>query len=248
MLSDPAKTEAVAGAVLVGNSRKGLVARTQEWDYFHGIAAVKRMQSMYHGTLVAQGAFSLYRKHAIEAVGGWPETVGEDIALTWAMLKRGFRVGYAEDAIAWTVVPTTLKQFARQRKRWARGLVEALELHDGLLFKVRMTTLFIWWNLLFLPMDLMFSLVFIPGLIAAFFGIYWIVGPMTLAVLPLAALWNIVIFEIQSHMLHRQGLKVRKNYAGLLFYIVVYALVMEPICVWGYASELLRMRKTWETK
>ena len=57
-LSDPVDTVAVAGAVLVRNSRDNWLTRAQEWDYFHGIAAVKRTQSMYHGTLVAQGAFS----------------------------------------------------------------------------------------------------------------------------------------------------------------------------------------------
>ena len=59
-LSDPPNTRAVAGAVLVRNSRKNLVTGVQEWDYFHGIAAIKRLQSLYQGTLVAQGAFSVY--------------------------------------------------------------------------------------------------------------------------------------------------------------------------------------------
>ena len=80
-LSDPPGTMAVAGAVLVRNSRGSLITAAQEWDYFHGIAAVKRMQSMYHGTLVAQGAFSLYRKDGLQAVGGWPDSVGEDIVM-----------------------------------------------------------------------------------------------------------------------------------------------------------------------
>jgi len=31
----------VAGAILVGNSRENFIAGAQEWDYFHGIAAVK---------------------------------------------------------------------------------------------------------------------------------------------------------------------------------------------------------------
>ena len=52
-----------------------LAPHAQEWDYFHGISAVKRMQSMYHGTLVAQGAFSLYNKRALKSVGGWPHSV-----------------------------------------------------------------------------------------------------------------------------------------------------------------------------
>jgi biofilm PGA synthesis N-glycosyltransferase PgaC len=248
LLSDPPGTMAVAGAVLVRNSHETLMTGAQQWDYFHGIAAVKRMQSMYHGTLVAQGAFSIYRKHALQEVGGWPECVGEDIVVSWAMLKRGWRIGYAEDAVVFTNAPPTFKQFALQRKRWSRGLVEALHHHEDLLFKPRMTVMFIWWNLLFLPLDLVYSFVFIPGVIAAMFGIYWIAGPMTLAVLPLAGLWNLIIYRAQSRMARRQGIALRHNYGGLIFYLLVYTVVMQPVCVWGYAAELAGMRKKWGTK
>ena len=49
--SSPSDTVAVAGAVLVGNSRLNLLTRVQEWDYYLGIAAVKRMQGLYQATL-----------------------------------------------------------------------------------------------------------------------------------------------------------------------------------------------------
>ena len=249
LLSDPPNTQAVAGAVLVRNSRENLLTGAQEWDYFHGIAAVKRMQSLYQGTLVAQGAFSIYRKRALLEIGGWPETVGEDIVLTWGLLRKGYRVGYAEDAIVWTNAPTTFRQFARQRQRWSRGLIEALSHHERLLFKPRLTMMFIWWNLLFLPLDLAYTFIFIPGIVAAiFFQIFWIAGPMTLAVLPLAALWNIIIYRTQSRMFSRRGLQVRHNPIGLVFYLLVYTLLMQPVCVWGYAVELAGMRKKWGTK
>ena len=88
-LSDPPGTKAVAGTMLVRNSRQNWVTKAQEWDYFDGIAATKRMQSFYHGTLVAQGAFSIYDRQALEEIGGWAECVGEDIVLTWAMLAEG---------------------------------------------------------------------------------------------------------------------------------------------------------------
>ena len=52
--SAPADTVAVAGAVMIRNSRANLLTRMQEWDYFLGIAAVKRMQGLYQSTLVAQ--------------------------------------------------------------------------------------------------------------------------------------------------------------------------------------------------
>ena len=250
-LSDPPGTMAVAGAVLVRNSRASLITAAQEWDYFHGISAVKRMQSMYHGTLVAQGAFSLYRKDALEEVGGWPESVGEDIVMTWAMLEKGYRIGYAEDAIVFTDAPTSFRQFYHQRKRWSRGLIEALQRHKGLLFKRRLSTLFVWWNMLFLPLDLTFTFIFIPGLVAALLGHFWIAGPLTLLLLPLAVVWNGVIFVIQRRMFETKGLKVRRrrvNIAGLLFYVLVYAILMQPVCLWGYISELTGRRKNWGTK
>lgn len=249
LMSDPPNTQAVAGAVLVRNARDTLMTGAQEWDYFHGIAAVKRMQSMYHGTLVAQGAFSIYQRAALEAVGGWPECVGEDIVLTWAMLKRGYRIGYAEDAVVFTNAPTTFKQFALQRKRWSRGLVEALHHHEDLLFTPRLTVMFIWWNLLFLPLDLVYTFIFIPGVIAAiFFHIFWIAGPMTLAVLPLAALWNLVIFRSQRRTLKEQDLDLYHSRWGLAFYLIVYTVLMQPVCIWGYSSELLGLTKRWGTK
>ena len=247
-LSDPPGTVAVAGAVLVRNSRASLITAAQEWDYFHGIAAVKRMQSMYHGTLVAQGAFSLYCKDVLEDVGGWPESVGEDIVMTWAMLGRGHRVGYAEDAIVFTDAPTTFRQFYHQRKRWSRGLIEAMQRNKSLLFKPRLSTMFVWWNCLFLPLDLTFTFVFIPGLVAALVGYYWIAGPLTLLLLPLALVWNIVIFRIQRQMFAAKGLKVRRNVFGLLFYVLVYAIIMQPVCLLGYISELTGQRKKWGTK
>ncbi|MBY4636213.1 glycosyltransferase [Sphingopyxis sp. XHP0097] len=247
-LSDPDDTAAIAGAVMVRNSRANLLTRAQEWDYFHGIAAVKRMQGMYHGTLVAQGAFSLYRRDALDEVGGWPECVGEDIVVSWALLARGYRIGYADSALAFTNVPEGFRQFALQRKRWSRGLMEAFKAHWELLFKRRMTTLFIWWNVTFLPLDLVYSFVFIPGLVLAVFGHFYIAGPLTLAVLPLAALWNVVIFRIQRNVYENEDLKVRHNPAGFLFYALVYSLIMQPVCVWGYLAEIIGMKKKWDTK
>lgn len=247
--SDPEGTAAVAGAVLVRNSRKNLVTKAQEWDYFHGIAAIKRLQSLYQGTLVAQGAFSIYDTKVLRDVGGWAEVVGEDIVLTWAILDRGYRVGYAEDACLFTNAPDTWSQFIKQRQRWSRGLIEAFKAHWSLLFKARMTTMFIWWNLFFPYMDLSYTLAFIPGIIAALFGYYLLAGPMTLILLPMSLMVNYVMFLIQSRMFTDQGLKVRRNIFGFVFYAFLYSLVLQPACVFGYIKELFNgAKKNWGTK
>ena len=247
MLGDPRAPVAVAGSVLVGNPHESVIAGAQQWDYFHGIAAVKRMQSMYGGTLVAQGAFSIYRRDALIEAGGWPDTVGEDIVLTWALLKRGHRVGYAEDAIAWTQVPADFGALARQRKRWARGMIEALEHHRSMMFQPRLRTMFIWWNLLFISLDLAFTLIFVPGVVLACFGMFWLAGPITLLVLPLAALWNLVIYRIQSRMLRRLGVRMTYSWRGFAAYVGIYPLLMQPTSVWGYAAEMTGRSKEWGT-
>lgn len=247
-LSDPHGTKAVAGAVLVRNSRENWVTKAQEWDYFHGIAAVKRMQSFFHGTLVAQGAFSLYERRALEAVGGWEECVGEDIVLTWAMLARGWRIGHAEDACCFTQAPEKLGMFIRQRRRWARGMMEAFRRYPRILLVPRMSTFFVYWNLLFPWLDFVYTVAFIPGLILAIFGIYWIAGAMTLALLPMALLMNVLMYRISMAMFDAQGLRVRRNITGFLMYVFAYSLVLQPVSAAGYVSEILGLHKSWGTK
>jgi biofilm PGA synthesis N-glycosyltransferase PgaC len=248
LLADPPQTVAVAGAVLVRNSRVSMIARMQEWDYFHGIASVKRMQSLFQGTLVAQGAFSLFRKTAVLAAGGWLDKIGEDIVLTWALLKRGGRIGFAEDAVCFTNVPDTYRMFFRQRRRWSRGMIEGFKSHPRMLISPRLSTFFVYWNLLFPLLDSVFLFVFLPGLVAALFGYFPIAGPMTLAVLPLALLLNFVMFRVQRTMFAARGLAVRRNFSAFLLYSLAYQIVMVPACVAGYASEILSLRKQWGTK
>ncbi|MEO5693777.1 MAG: glycosyltransferase [Usitatibacter sp.] len=246
--ADPARTRAVAGTMLVRNSRTNWVTRMQEWDYFHGISAIKRVQSLYQGTLVAQGAFSIYDRQTLRDLGGWDECVGEDIVLTWAILSAGWRVGHAEDAICFTNAPESLRQLIRQRQRWARGMIEAFKRHPRILVAPHLSTLFVWWNLFFPWLDAAFTFCFIPGVLLAFFGIYAIAGPVTLMLLPLSLLMNAMMFHVAARTFAHHGLKVRRNPLGFLAYAIGYSFVMQPASVAGYLSELFGARRSWGTK
>lgn len=247
-VADPPNTRAVAGKILVRNSRTNLLTKTQEWDYFLGISATKRLQSLYQGTLVAQGAFSIYDRNALIEVGGWPECVGEDIVLTWALLNAGYRIGHCEDACLFTNAPTTLKVFVKQRQRWARGMIEAFIKHPSILIKPRLSTFFIYWNLFFPWLDIAFTFGFIPGIILACFEHYWIVGIMALVLLPMAFLLGFLNYSIERRMFNDLELKVRKNFSGFLLYVSAYSFLLQPARILGYMDEVLRTRKTWGTK
>jgi biofilm PGA synthesis N-glycosyltransferase PgaC len=246
LLCSPADTVAVAGAVLVRNSRDNMLTRAQEWDYFLGIATVKRGQSLLQGTLVAQGAFSIYDVTALRLAGGWPNRIGEDIVLTWRMLLQGGRSVFEPTAVAFTDVPSDWGAFARQRRRWARGMIEGLRDHGlGLLGQFKFYSHSVAGNFLFPFVDAMFTFAFIPGILLALTGNFAIVGPMTLLVLPLNAALGSVMLYHQRRVFRSVNLKVRKNKRGLLFYFFCYQFVMSPISLGGYALETVRARRSW---
>jgi biofilm PGA synthesis N-glycosyltransferase PgaC len=247
LLSAPPDVHAVAGSVLVRNSRDSLWTRMQEWDYFLGIASVKRMQGLYQGTLVAQGAFSLYRTRALVQAGGWPDAIGEDIVLTWQLMRHGAQVYYEPSAVAFTAAPTRLVHLARQRARWARGMIEGIRSVKpwtqprGLL---RFLTAI---DLLIPALDVAYALVWLPGLVLAATGRYWIVGPYTLAVLPLTLVVNALLYRFQRRrVFNLLGLRVRRNALGFLGFVLAYQLLMSPIAVAGYTQELLGLRRRWK--
>jgi biofilm PGA synthesis N-glycosyltransferase PgaC len=247
LLSSPPDVVAVAGSMLVRNSRAGFWARMQEWDYFLGIASVKRMQGLYQGTLVAQGAFSLYRTAAVRAIGGWPDAIGEDIVMTWQLLAASGRVFFEPTAVAFTDVPVTLRHLARQRARWARGMLEGLREVPPWRQASTMAKALTGVDLLVPLLDIGYTFLWLPGLLLAFAGHFWIVGPWTAFVLPLTLLVNVLLYRFQRrHVFDRLTLRVRRNVVGFLGYVLVYQMVMSPVAVYGYAQELLGARRHWK--
>ncbi|MHB1390080.1 MAG: glycosyltransferase family 2 protein [Thermoleophilia bacterium] len=237
---------AVAGSVLTRNSRESRMAKLQEWDYFLGIGAVKRQQSMFRGTLVAQGAFSAFRTGVVRAARGWPDRIGEDIVLTWALLGEGHQITHEPTAIGFTRVPVTLRGFFRQRQRWARGMIEAFRAHLGSVWRQQnFASFFVLLNFLFPPLDLCFTVAFLPGVALALFGHYWLAGPMTLLVLPLTGLIVLVMLRYQRSVFALMDLKVRRNLLGFLAYFCFYQFIVSPICVVGYTRELLNLQRKW---
>jgi cellulose synthase/poly-beta-1,6-N-acetylglucosamine synthase-like glycosyltransferase len=76
------------------------------------------------------GAIGAFRRQAlVDADGVSSQTLAEDTDLTMAILRAGWRVVYAENAIAWTEAPATLRQLWRQRYRWCYGTMQAMWKH-----------------------------------------------------------------------------------------------------------------------
>lgn len=244
--SAPKEVCAVAGSILVRNSRHALLAKIQEWDYFLGISSIKRLQGLYQGTLVAQGAYSIYKTDAVKSIGGWPDAIGEDIVLTWNLLRQGGLTYFEPLAVAFTDVPTTIRSFARQRSRWARGMIEALKQVKPWQQPQIYTRYLTGINLIMPFLDFSYTLFWLPGLVLAFFGFYLTVGPMTLLVLPLTLISYSILYSYQIYVFRHLNLKIRKNKLGFIIFVLFYQMIMSPISVWGYLQEFLMLKRIWK--
>lgn len=239
---------AVAGSVRVNNSKENIYTRMQYWDYILGIASVKQAQGIYESTLVAQGAFSCYKRDVLYQLG-WSNTIGEDIVLSWDMLKLGYKIGHANNAIVFTNVPNKYINFFKQRKRWSIGLIEAFRRNWHILFMPSKGLPFIWYNLLFPYIDLAYLFFFFPSVIlAVFFHYYLMAGLLTLLLLPLGLLLNLVIILIQRKINKEMKLNFNNDILGFFMFILFYQLIQTPATIVGYVSEIFRLKKSWGTR
>ena len=242
------KTAATAGCLFVKNAKKSFITKLQEWDYTLGIFGVKLYQGNYNSTLVAQGAFSAYKTKILKQIGGWKNCVGEDIVLTWELLSQGYETNFAKKAIAFTEVPESLKDLGKQRKRWARGMIEAFK-------KVKIVTskklnikskILMCLNIFFPFIDLAL-LIFVPlGLILLAFGSQLLIGWLTLLVILLGMLLCLIIEIRRKNMLKEIKCKLEKrSFLAFVVYVLLYAFILAPYCLIGYISELVNSKKKW---
>lgn len=238
---------AVAGSLLVANDDETLMTRMQSWEYRLSIAAIKRQQAMFGGTMVAQGAFSVYATRQVLAVGGWPDAVGEDILVTWQLLQAGGQVEFEPTAFARTDVPLTIRTLGRQRRRWARGMIEGLRENGAPM--LRMPRLVVHGVLVdyILPIiDFAYLMIFIPGLIAAvFFHNYMVVGPLTFAVLPMALLLFAAMGRAGRMSRREAGVTLERHWSGFAAYMTIYRTILAAASLHGYWQELRRTKREW---
>lgn len=131
------KIAAVAGNVKVVN-RKKVLAKNQALEYILGINLNRRMFTNLNCVPVIPGAIGAFRKEIIQEVGGYSlDTIVEDMDLTMAISKRGYKIEYVGEAIAYTEAPESYKDFCKQRYRWAYGTFEVINKYKSILFSYK---------------------------------------------------------------------------------------------------------------
>lgn len=127
-LADP-RTAAVAGNAKVGN-RLNTVTRFQAIEYVTSQNLDRRAFELLNGITVVPGAIGAWRRDLVRQVGGFSDaTLAEDQDLTMTLLRFGFRIAYADRAVAYTEAPDTFRALAKQRFRWSYGTLQCAWKH-----------------------------------------------------------------------------------------------------------------------
>ncbi len=98
-------------------------------DYL-GINAAIRTQEMSGVSFGVNGAFMFAKREVVERIGGFRPVLTEDSDFGYRASEAGFRPVFAGDAVVETSAPKTLKEWFRQRVRWAIGGVQAARIHE----------------------------------------------------------------------------------------------------------------------
>jgi cellulose synthase/poly-beta-1,6-N-acetylglucosamine synthase-like glycosyltransferase len=156
-LEDPERTLACGGIIRVVNgcdveqgrvtriaAPSSMLAQFQAIEYLRAFLGGRVAFSFINAMLIISGAFGLFRRDAVMAVGGFvTETVGEDMELvvrlhkTWREMHKDYRIVFVPEPVCWTEVPENIRTLYRQRNRWQRGTVESLWLHRKMMFNPR---------------------------------------------------------------------------------------------------------------
>jgi cellulose synthase/poly-beta-1,6-N-acetylglucosamine synthase-like glycosyltransferase len=127
----------------VGLPRK-LLPLFQIVEYLRAFLFGRLGWSVLNAMLIISGAFGVFRKENVVAVGGYrTDTVGEDMELIVRLHRVNrlagtpYRITFVPDPVCWTEAPESLRVLKNQRVRWQRGLSESLTLNLKLLLHPR---------------------------------------------------------------------------------------------------------------
>ena len=115
---------------------KKIIPAFQVLEYERSFLASRIMLDKFNANLIVSGAFGLFKKDAVIAVGGYKQgCMGEDMDMIMKLHEYNrtnhipYQIKYSYDAVCWTQCPERLRDLIRQRRRWHIGLIQSMLKH-----------------------------------------------------------------------------------------------------------------------
>ena len=115
-----------------------LLEKLQAVEFSATVSTQRRGHAAWGRISTLSGVCALFRTDVLRDIGGFdPVQPAEDIEITWRLQCAGWRVGYEPRAVIGTVPARTMRAWFRQRRRWAAGLVRALQANGRSALRLR---------------------------------------------------------------------------------------------------------------
>jgi len=139
---DDLKVGAVTSTVLVQN-RKNMLCRLQAIEYIV-IKFTRKLLEFVDSIYVTPGPLAIYRREYFEEIGRFDEkNLTEDIEITWNLLSHGYKIKMSTPSKVYSIAPTKIKGWFKQRLRWNMGGVQTMFKHRKSFMKNGMLGAFI---------------------------------------------------------------------------------------------------------
>jgi poly-beta-1,6-N-acetyl-D-glucosamine synthase len=108
-----------------------MLLRVQVLDFLKAFYISKLSLVRFKALAVISGAFGIFRKQALLDVGGYRNTIGEDIDITLRVHKliannKELRIRFISDAVGYTELPETWRDLTKQRLRWQKAYIDCV--------------------------------------------------------------------------------------------------------------------------
>jgi cellulose synthase/poly-beta-1,6-N-acetylglucosamine synthase-like glycosyltransferase len=119
------KVGSVTSSVLVHN-RDSFIEKVQSIEY-KVIKFSRKLLEFIDSIYVTPGPLGIFRKSAFDKIGGFDvNNLTEDIEITWHLQTEGYKVRMSVLARAYTVAPSKIKDWMKQRNRWNIGGLQTI--------------------------------------------------------------------------------------------------------------------------
>lgn len=274
-MENPEETVAVGGNVRIVNSStvedgivkqvrfpRKLLPALQNVEYMKAFLGGRIGWSAVNGLIIVSGAFGVFQKDKVIAVGGYRGGYpGEDMNIVIKLHRHclehdiPYRVAFCPDAVCWTQAPDTYRILSSQRKRWGRGNLKNM-IEEGIHMVFRPKYKVFGW--LTLPYNIIFETLNpyfrISGLLALI-G-YWLLNMTdwtTLAVFALVNFFSCFVLSLGALFIEETAFgrypRIRDLNKMLLYSFLMFLGYRQVGVWWRIAGHIdfLRNNNSWGT-